>query len=228
MVDGEMKYLTADEYTAFAKTVGQTRYSILQSLVKHQGYKKLSDEDKAETISVVYKYANEVGKAAVSDFQMSDTYRELLQSPMDPATFFLYKRMMSIEDDKQQTSAQANANVRNALKNDSSLSAKEKNILDDWIISDVTIIPQHKDVDYSSDESFALSQMSDSAQRHWEYVRDRTGISSGDYQTAWSICNRSEKGYHKEDRIRDLMNQLGISKPEANRIWNAVKKDLDE
>ena len=228
MVDGEMKYLTADEYTTFAKTVGQTRYSILQSLVKHQGYKKLSDEDKAETISVVYKYANEVGKAAVSDFQMSDTYRELLQSPMDPATFFLYKRMMSIEDDKQQTSAQANANVRNALKNDSSLSAKEKNILDDWIISDVTIIPQHKDVDYSSDESFALSQMSDSAQQHWEYVRDRTGISSGDYQTAWSICNRSEKGYHKEDRIRDLMNQLGISKPEANRIWNAVKKDLDE
>ena len=89
-------------------------------------------------------------------------------------------------------------------------------------------MPQHKDVDYSSDESFALSQMSDSAQRHWEYVRDRTGISSGDYQTAWSICNRSEKGYHKEDRIRDLMNQLGISKPEANRIWNAVKKDLDE
>ena len=227
-VGDEMKYLTADEYTAFAKTVGQTRYSILQSLVKHQGYKKLSDEDKAETISVVYKYANEVGKAAVSDFQMSDTYRELLQSPMDPATFFLYKRMMSIEDDKQQTSAQANANVRNALKNDSSLSAKEKNILDDWIISDVTIIPQHKDVDYSSDESFALSQMSDSAQRHWEYVRDRTGISSGDYQTAWSICNRSEKGYHKEDRIRDLMNQLGISKPEANRLWNAVKADLDE
>lgn len=228
-VDGVTKHLTADEYLNYAKTVGKTQYDILSSLIQHPGYKKLSDADKAETISAVYGYATEVGKMQVSDYKPdSETTIELMNSPLDPATFFLYKRMMSIEDEKKQPSAQANENVRNALKNDSSLTPKEKNLLDDWIISDVTIIPQDKDVDYSSDESFAVSQMSDSAQRHWEYVRDKTGISSQDYQTAWSICSRSEKGYHKEDRIRDLMDQLGLSRPEANRLWNAVKADIDD
>lgn len=229
MVDGAMKYLTADEYTRYARTVGKTRYDILSSLLQHEGYRKLSDADKAKTIAAVYAYATEVGKMEVSSYRPGETTMELFNSPFgpDPATFFLYKRMMAIEDAKQQTGAQANAKVREALYRDSTLTPQEKNLLDDWIIHDMTIIPQDKDVDYSNQDSFAVSQMSDSAVRRWESVHEAFPELSGeDYKTAWEICQRRgtiAKPYTQERKQRDLMEALGLSQRDAWRLIQAVK-----
>ena len=227
MVGGEMKYLTAEEYTRYARTVGKTRYDILSSLFQHEGYGKLSDEDKARTIAAVYEYANAVGKMEVSSYRPEGAVLELFNSPLDPATFFLYKRMMAIEDAKQQGGAQANANVREALYKDSTLNPQEKNLLDDLIIHDMTIIPRDKDVDYSNQDSFAVSQMSDSAVRRWENVHAAfPDLSGEDYRTAWEICQRrgtTASPYTQERKQRDLMEALGLSQRDAWRLMQAVK-----
>ena len=227
MVGEEMKYLTAEEYTRYARTVGKTRYDILSSLFQHEGYGKLSDEDKARTIAAVYEYANAVGKMEVSSYRPEGAVLELFNSPLDPATFFLYKRMMAIEDAKQQGGAQANANVREALYKDSTLTPQEKNLLDDLIIHDMTIIPRDKDVDYSNQDSFAVSQMSDSAVRRWQSVHEAFPELSGeDYKTAWEICQRrgtTASPYTQERKQRDLMEALGLSQRDAWRLIQAVK-----
>lgn len=227
VVDGETKILTAEEYTRYAKTVGKTRYDILKTLIGREGYRKLSDEDKARTIAAVYEYANAVGKMEVSSYRPEGAVLELFNSPLDPATFFLYKRMMAIEDAKQQGGAQANANVREALYKDSTLTPQEKNLLDDLIIHDMTIIPRDKDVDYSNQDSFAVSQMSDSAVRRWQSVHEAFPELSGeDYKTAWEICQRrgtTASPYTQERKQRDLMEALGLSQRDAWRLIQAVK-----
>ncbi len=50
----------------------------------------------------------------------------------------------------------------------SSLPAAEKNAIDDIFLNDGVYIPREKDVDYSSDETFWITQMSDSGQQRYE------------------------------------------------------------
>lgn len=219
--------LTYQERQELQRKRGLWLMPTVMEVMGNRSYQSYDAERQADLMKDVESFASSAAKAQTLgkdyvDKWVSKTLDAQESTGLPPGAVLIYR------DLKNRDSGMENERLRQLIRADSSLSTAQKNALDDLLLTDGFWVPQHKDVDYSSDESFALSQMSDSAQRHWEYVRDRTGISSGDYQTAWSICNRSEKGYHKEDRIRDLMNQLGISKPEANRIWNAVKKDLDE
>ena len=61
-VAGETKYLTADEYVSYATDIGQTKYTLLSSLLSDPRYLNLTDTEKAKAISYIYKYANAVGK----------------------------------------------------------------------------------------------------------------------------------------------------------------------
>ena len=219
--------LTYQERQELQRKRGLWLMPTVMEVMGNRSYQSYDAERQADLMKDVESFASSAAKAQTLgkdyvDKWVSKTLDAQESTGLPPGAVLIYR------DLKNRDSGMENERLRQLIRADSSLSTAQKNALDDLLLTDGFWVPQHKDVDYSSDESFALSQMSDSAQRHWEYVRGRTGISSGDYQTAWSICNRSEKGYHKEDRIRDLMNQLGISKPEANRIWNAVKKDLDE
>ncbi len=61
-VAGERKDLTADEYVSYAKDVGSTKYQLLTSLFADPRYMSLTDDQKAEAVSVIYKYATAAGK----------------------------------------------------------------------------------------------------------------------------------------------------------------------
>ena len=61
-VAGERKDLTADEYVSYAKDVGSTKYQLLTSLFSDPRYMSLTDDQKAEAVSVIYKYATAAGK----------------------------------------------------------------------------------------------------------------------------------------------------------------------
>lgn len=56
--------LSQEEYTKMQQTQGQTAATILNNLVKNADYQKLTDQQKAYTISAVYEYAQEAGKKA--------------------------------------------------------------------------------------------------------------------------------------------------------------------
>lgn len=65
MVNGETKYLTGEEYTKYAKTMGQTRKELVEAAVKLPAYKSMSNAEKADYIQNVYKYARETARQQV-------------------------------------------------------------------------------------------------------------------------------------------------------------------
>ena len=67
-VDGERKNLTAEEYVEYATRKGQTAYELLTELMDSRQYRSMSDADKVKAIKEAYDYANQMAKAAISDF----------------------------------------------------------------------------------------------------------------------------------------------------------------
>ena len=100
VVNGERKYLTGEEYTEYAKVMGQTRRQVLEPLLKSKGYQKLSDADKAKAVGYAYEYAKVKGKQAVSDYKVSDSSvaKGMMQSVMPPETYILYKVNADMDD----------------------------------------------------------------------------------------------------------------------------------
>ena len=64
-VRGETRTLTGEEYTRYAKDMGQTRKELMEAAVKLPAYKSMSDSEKADYIQNVYKYARETARQQV-------------------------------------------------------------------------------------------------------------------------------------------------------------------
>ncbi len=64
-VGGETRTLTGEEYTRYAKAMGQTRKELVEAAVKLPAYKSMSNSEKADYIQNVYKYARETARQQV-------------------------------------------------------------------------------------------------------------------------------------------------------------------
>lgn len=64
-VKGETWTLTGEEYTRYAKAMGQTRKELVEAAVKLPAYKSMSDSEKSDYIQNVYKYARETARQQV-------------------------------------------------------------------------------------------------------------------------------------------------------------------
>lgn len=64
-VKGEIRTLTGEEYTRYAKAMGQTRKELVEAAVKLPAYKSMSNAEKADYIQNVYKYARETARQQV-------------------------------------------------------------------------------------------------------------------------------------------------------------------
>lgn len=64
-VKGETRTLTGEEYTRYAKVMGQTRKELVEAAVKLPAYKSMSDSEKSDYIQNVYKYARETARQQV-------------------------------------------------------------------------------------------------------------------------------------------------------------------
>ena len=64
-VKGETRTLTGEEYTRYAKAMGQTRKELVEAAVKLPAYKFMSNAEKADYIQNVYKYARETARQQV-------------------------------------------------------------------------------------------------------------------------------------------------------------------
>lgn len=67
-VDGERKYLTAEEYVKYATLKGQTSYEVVSELLKSKAYKGMNDEKKARAVEDSYTLANQLAKSKISDY----------------------------------------------------------------------------------------------------------------------------------------------------------------
>lgn len=64
-VKGEARTMTGEEYTRYAKAMGQTRKELVEAAVKLPAYKSMSNAEKADYIQNVYKYARETARQQV-------------------------------------------------------------------------------------------------------------------------------------------------------------------
>lgn len=76
-VNGETRTLTGEEYTRYAKAMGQTRKELVEAAVKLPAYKSMSNAEKVDYIQNVYKYAGETARQQVDPkYEPSDKWIE--------------------------------------------------------------------------------------------------------------------------------------------------------
>ena len=124
VVNGERKYLTGEEYTEYAKVMGQTRRQVLEPLLKRKGYQKLSDADKAKAVGYAYEYAKVKGKQAVSSYKPSNSSfsKGALASVLPPDMYILYK----VTADKDNNGSVTSVESAQALKNLTGLTDRQR------------------------------------------------------------------------------------------------------
>ena len=93
--NGSKVYLNGDQYTAYAKALGQKRHELLEDAFKLDGYKAMSDVERAKLVSTMYEYANARAKNQVvpayeldSDMQK---YADVEAAGMSPAEWDVKK-----------------------------------------------------------------------------------------------------------------------------------------
>lgn len=69
-VNGETKYLTADEWVKYAKAKGKYSHDYVTEFINSKVYKELSDDERAGVISKLYEYANAKAKTHVSKYDL--------------------------------------------------------------------------------------------------------------------------------------------------------------
>lgn len=89
-VNSKTKYLTAEEYTKYAKAKGRYSYDYVSEFVNSSEYKKLTDEERAKVISNLYKYANAKAKTEVSDYDITKSFKTVSQWDKRGKSPFIY------------------------------------------------------------------------------------------------------------------------------------------
>lgn len=135
--DGREKNLTAEEYTSYAKDLGQTRYRYAQDAMRSSAYRSMSSGDKAKFISKMYEVANaQAKKNAWSAYQYDsemESYAEAEAAGISATEFYVAKNTLnSIRSDKDKNGESINGTrkpkVIDAI-NEMDLTPEEK----DWL-----------------------------------------------------------------------------------------------
>lgn len=209
-IDGERIDLDAEQYVKYATERGQLSYEIGSDMIGKRAFSGLTDEHKAEVLSEVYNYADSIAKMSISSYTPPKWIQKVVSSGVDPATAILYHESDADTETK-----------RRMLMNDNTLTAAEKSAIDKALFDDGMYIPKEMDVDYSSEETFTITQLSDAGQRKWEAAQ-RWGMPYEDYAKYYPICSASGKGMTKDVVIQNLID-AGMSRNDAYGFWNLIR-----
>ena len=192
----------------------------------------MSVEDREKAVGQVYDFATQLAKQDITNGEykpatwITATQQAMLDTGVPISAVIDYRIALSAENDKPDvTSKQANSTIRGQLLADNSLPTEQRNALDDIVFSDMTIIPNDKKVDYTSVETFVITQMSEGAQTRWPDIKRRFQISAETYSKAWSIY------YNDELTAAEKKAQLGVligSTLRGNGLYRALGEKLDK
>lgn len=218
------KDFTANEYTKYVKERNNATLKDIDGLIKTQEYKNLSDEDKAKVISGLFDYNNDKAKGDLAkDYEIQKSTAKIddivASTGMSKANAILYRQTLSNMDKEGKDADEIN----DYLFNNNSLTAQQKNKLSQEYVKDYVFVNRQKDIDFSNKESYEVSQMSESAQKHYGQAK-KMGYNAQSYQKAYDIVSKQQKNYTKESKIADLQKQCGMSYSQAIEFWNMLKK----
>lgn len=136
---GETYIMSAKEYTKYAKTLGSTRYKLIESLLGNKQYQKLDDSLKAEVIKTAYDYAQYTAKEEYllsKDVPYSNSVYEKMKEAKKhfilPETYALiYVKTKDIESDKDEDGEPIAAGTKAEKNGKKSASLKKKEIIDE-------------------------------------------------------------------------------------------------
>lgn len=210
---GGVRYeLDARERQDYQRRRGETAYDLMAGLMESRLYQGAGVEARAELLADALAFANDQAKREVLEGrgvaykspQWEKAYAAQ-RAGVDFGVYLEYREMLTDEKERG-TASQANASVRQALFRDGRLDEKQKELLDGALLSDGFYIPREMDVDYSGGEGFAISQMSEGAQKRWPEARDRFGLDAEAFGRAWGIVQDDGLSVmEKKAALRELM-----------------------
>lgn len=212
-VDDQRKDLTAEEYLTYAKKRGQTALEVLGRMAESKGYKALDDEGKAQAVKYAYQYADAQGKMSVSSYRPGDSSiaAGVMKSLLPPETYILY-RINSDRDGNGSTSA---AEATQTLLELDGMTDKERG--EAW-------------------SAFNNKGETEESRERKEAQNPFTGVLSKDYSPeealgAWEIFNGKgtrEEPYTREQKKKDLGEELGISQKAANDLYELMRRAANQ
>ena len=126
--DGTKKFLTAQEYSALTSEGGKIALDALGKLTKSEAYKGMTNDEKVEAVSDVYKYAKAVAANKTYGKELEGTIQTVKDSGIEPGLYYAYKEMEDSYNDSME-SWEARDQTFNSIKSDKSLAEQEKNSL---------------------------------------------------------------------------------------------------
>ena len=226
--DGMRYDLSGEERQEFQRIQGQTSNDVLAAAFALDSFQDASPELQQDIVEAIYDYATDRAKddfltgrgVAYESAAWMEKTRELAEVGISEGEAIVYRKVFQdMEEDAQArglSGKETNREIRDYIKS-LPLSEQEKEALDKAFVSDLTIIPQEYDVDYGSDESFLLTQMSSAAQEKWERARD-WGMNAEEYSRYYPLAASSKK---KAERIADLV-AAGMSVEQAQYFYRLI------
>ena len=111
--DGNTVYLDGDQYTQYAKTLGQTRHKLLEQALRLDGYKAMSDAEKAKLVATMYEYANAQAKQQAAPGYTLDAemqrYADAEAAGISAAEWYVLKHSADADGNKGVTQKEAQA-----------------------------------------------------------------------------------------------------------------------
>lgn len=236
-VDGETVSLDAEEYQEYATKRGEVAYDLMTEVTESYAYAELSDKEKTKVVEAVFDYATQVAKSNVSTFETEkwvksfDEAQELGISAID----FIMENKLSPEkvEDAYELLSDKDKKLVKSTKTDESgaelkrillmrrtdLTPEQKALLDKTCISKRSELKNP--VDYTSEETFYYSQLTEAKQKRYPEVKKRWNINAKTYYRIIDACSGLTK---KAEKIQALR-KIGFSESDAYRFYNVVFKN---
>ena len=204
-VDGERKDLTGDEYVTFNTERGQTAYALMTALVESDAYADMDDTAKAKAVKQIYDFATQTAKYSVTDGEyvvdkwVENTMAAAYDVDLPVESVALYKATLSVLTNEYpdgipdgEETIDINTYLRKQLFADDSLTKEQKDALDNIVFTDGRYIVEEINVDYSNEDTFTISQNSETAQTKFENLPSRFDLDATEFTEAYSIYNNDE------------------------------------
>lgn len=102
-VDGEQRYMTADEYVTYAETKGQTSYNLIKDFMESDLYKSMDDESRADVIAEIYSYATDKAKREVIGEGYESDWDKYVDKEDDIASIKAVRQALNLMTDSDYT-----------------------------------------------------------------------------------------------------------------------------
>lgn len=208
------KYLSADSYVAYAKTVGQTQYDVVKSILGSSWYPGMSDGDKASLIEKAYEYARAVGKNTVDDAYELAKWIEEAKNSGSPAQAIYENYVKNTAKDKYlsgELNASSASDVLQEYFGKDSGDAQMRLAKWDWDSQ----YPAYTDLSEEAVSRFPSAGVS--AKVYYEACKFMANAESDKDKDGNAISGS------KKEKVKAYIASLDISDSQKDSLWDAIK-----